>query len=190
MNPTETCPGQTGVVSRAEELLDWLRTPRATRWFTEEPVAERDIRSICEVARWTGSARNRQPWRLRVATEPDLRRRLSTLGDYALHLANAPAVLAIAVDPELGGRDTPFDEGRLCQSIVLAAHALGLGSCPVTLHPEQNVAAAGRLLGLTARWQVRHVVALGHPAPRPPGVSAIPTGRLAASALLGEDHAG
>ncbi|WP_245533432.1 nitroreductase family protein [Actinoalloteichus spitiensis] len=177
-------------MSRAEELLDWLRTPRATRWFTEEPVAERDIRSICEVARWTGSARNRQPWRLRVATEPDLRRRLSTLGDYALHLANAPAVLAIAVDPELGGRDTPFDEGRLCQSIVLAAHALGLGSCPVTLHPEQNVAAAGRLLGLTARWQVRHVVALGHPAPRPPGVSAIPTGRLAASALLGEDHAG
>ncbi|PSK96461.1 nitroreductase [Murinocardiopsis flavida] len=167
------------------DLLALLRSVRATRWFTDDAVTEAEIAAIVEAARWTGSARNRQPWRLLIATDAAVRARLGGLGAYAGHLAAAPVVVALAVDRDLGGADASFDEGRLCQTIVLAAHALGLGSCPATIFPEDNVRAAADLLGVGPPWRVEHAIALGRPAPRPPRVTAVPTGRRAADEFAG-----
>jgi nitroreductase len=46
----------------ADQVLRALRRTRQVRRFTHEPVAEEDLRAILEVARWTGSSINRQPW--------------------------------------------------------------------------------------------------------------------------------
>ncbi|GAA5067160.1 nitroreductase [Thermocatellispora tengchongensis] len=157
---------------------------RATRWFTGEPVPTGEIVRVLEAARWTGSARNRQPWRFVVVRDRELQRRLSLLGGYAGHLATAPVVVLLAIDHGTGGEDAEFDGGRVAQSLMLAAHAAGLGSCPASFFPAANVARAGRLAGVEPPWRVRTAISLGYPAPAPEGRSAIPTGRLPLDRLV------
>ncbi|MFD9959385.1 nitroreductase family protein [Amycolatopsis sp. NPDC058986] len=156
---------------------------RATRFFRDEPVARADIEAMVEVARWTGSARNRQPWCFVAVRDRRTRERLSRLGQYAGLLAAAPAVLILLSDAEAGA-DTEFDLGRICQSLLLAAHSRSLGTCPVTLYPEANAIEAARLVGRPAPWRAGHAIALGRPAVAPPGRSVIPSGRKPVAELL------
>lgn len=154
-----------------------LTSQRACRHFTADPVPSTLIDEVLNIARWTGSARNRQPWRFAVVTSSPVRQQLSRLGRYAQHVAHAPAVIAVASDPVSGGADTEFDIGRACQNITTAATIQSLGSCPATLHPAENARAAAQLLGLDGPWECRHAVSLGYPAAAPAGTSAIPAGR-------------
>ncbi len=164
--------------------LGFLRSLRSVRAFSQEPVEAADVERIIETARWTGSARNRQPWRFIAVTDQALRERLSRLGPYAHHLAAAPLVL-VALSEDNGYSDTEFDAGRVSQTICLAAHALGLGSCLATLHRAANIATAAQTLGVSGLRQPRHAISLGRPAPEPPvGRLAIPSGRLPVTALL------
>lgn len=159
---------------------------RATRWFTDEPVSEEELYQILQAGRWTGSARNRQPWRFILVRSREVRRRLSRFGAYAGHLATAPAVIALAVDKVTGGEDAEFDAGRAAQNMMLAAHLQGLGSCPASFFPAVNIDRAGELCQVTRPWKVRNAISIGHPATTPAGKSAIPTGRLPLAELLTE----
>ncbi|GAA2807344.1 nitroreductase family protein [Saccharopolyspora taberi] len=159
----------------ATDPLQPLRSLRATRWFTGDDVTDDVLRRILDTARWTGSARNRQPWRFHTVRDAGTREQLSTCGAYALHLRSAPVVLLLALDRS--GQDAEFDGGRVAQTAMLAAHLLGLGSCPVTFFPEGNAERATAIAGFSDPWQVRTGIALGHPAPAPAGTRAIPGGR-------------
>ncbi|MGW8375495.1 nitroreductase family protein [Streptomyces sp. ODS28] len=160
-----------------------LTTMRAQRWFTGDPVREEELRQVLEAGRWTGSARNRQPWRFVVVRSGAVRRQLAGLGAYAGHLATAPLVIALAVH-QSGGEDAQFDAGRAAQNMMLAAHLQGLSSCPASFFPSENVDKAGEVCGVESPWSVRTALSLGHAAPTPRGKSAIPTGRLPLSELV------
>lgn len=172
------------------DLLGAIASLRATRRFAPTPVDAAHVDRILEAARWTGSARNRQPWRVVAVDDPARLEALSRLGAYAQFVRGAPLALLLAIDRDRGGADAEFDAGRLAQSIMLAAHALGLGSCPATVFPWDNVAAATALAGLAAPWGVRTLVAVGHPdaGPPPSGRPAIPLGRMPLARLRGDDR--
>jgi nitroreductase len=165
-------------------LLEFLASARSVRHFTGRPVSREQIDQILDVARWTGSARNRQPWRFRMVTDKSVQQSLSHLGQYAAHLAGAPVVLVL-LGADDGHLDTAFDLGRVAQTISLAAHAAGLGSCLATLYPDDNVAQASRILGLEPGWLPQHAMSIGYPATSgrlPP--TAIPAGRFPLTALV------
>lgn len=162
-----------------DRLLGLVRSMRAVRTFTNEPVDDAVLTQILDVARWTGSARNRQPWHWIVCRDAHLRRELARSGPYAGFLTEAPVIAVLGVDSETGGADGEFDCGRAAQQLLVAADAVGLGACPVTLDPNR-VPDVRALLGLHDRWVPRWAIALGHPAPPPTaGRSAIPRGRRA-----------
>jgi nitroreductase len=164
--------------------LAFLASLRSVRHFTDRPVSREQIDQILDVARWTGSARNRQPWRFHVVRDKAVQQRLSRLGQYAGHLAVAPVVLVL-LSADDGRLDTPFDLGRVAQTISLAAHAAGLGSCLATLYPNDNAAEASRILDLAPGWLPHHAMSVGYPATaQPPPPTAIPAGRLALTALV------
>jgi nitroreductase len=166
-------------------MLEFLRAPRATRVFDPKPIEQEEIEAIIEVARWSGSARNRQPWRFVSVTNRSVQERLSRLGAYAQHLAAAPAVLVLLSIDEEGWIDTEFDMGRVAQLVSLAAHAIGLGSCVATFYPDENVSTAARLVGAPAGWKPHHAISIGHPAEDIDGRRpAIPKGRLPMNLLL------
>ncbi|WP_043641187.1 nitroreductase family protein [Nonomuraea candida] len=164
--------------------LELIKSLRATRFFTAAPVTRDQVTAVLEAARWAGSARNRQPWRFVVVRDRALLRGLSRLGAYAGHLAGAPVAILLAVDATLSTEDAEFDAGRAAQNLMLAAHELGLGTCPASFFPAANARAATGLAGLREPWRVRTGISLGHPAPPPPGTPAIPRGRRPLSDLV------
>jgi nitroreductase len=93
--------------------------------------------------------------------------------------------LLLAIETAAGGADAEFDAGRLAQTLMLAAAAVGLGTCPVTFFPDGNVVRATAIAGLAPPWRVRNGIAVGHPAPPAAraGRPAIPTGRRPLSEL-------
>src|SRR5260370_20003395 len=107
-----------------------LRGLRQIRPLRPEPVPEAALADILDVARWTGSARNIQPWDLVVIQERATLKALGTItGGRGPHLVNAGAGIALVMsgDQENPDFDT-YDEGRLSERIMLAAAAYGLGS--------------------------------------------------------------
>jgi nitroreductase len=72
-------------------------------------------------------------------------------------------VVAVFVIPTDGGR--LFDVGRMAQNMMVAAHALGLASCPVTFHHQDRMRAA---IDLPATHEGPMGVTLGYPAESEP----------------------
>lgn len=130
---------------------------RAIRQFQDRPLEPDDLNRVLEAARWTGSAKNRQNWSVVVVQDPGQKERLAGCCNTAGPLHEAPAGLALVQEPEA----YEFDVGRMAQNIMLAADALGMASCPVTMHRER---LAAEVLGLPEGRRCRYVIALGYPA--------------------------
>lgn len=145
----------------ANLVLAALRRTRQVRQFTDGRVADDDLRAILEVARWSGSSTNRQPWTFIVVKDRRDLRRLAELAPNARHVAGAAVVIAIAMSGDNAESDA-YDEGRAAERILVAASALGLGAgigwafAPV--RPQ-----VAQLLGLAPPAFVRTMVSLGHP---------------------------
>jgi nitroreductase len=157
--------GRIGGVSTspADRLRD-LRRARQVRQFTGQPVDHADLDAIADVARWTGSSRNTQPWRFIVVTDVAALRRIAGIGPpqtRSLESATAAIAIVLPVDDthEVG---LAYDDGRAAERILIAAGMLGLGAGIAWVRPEVR-AAAGEVLGLPADRYVRTIVALGHP---------------------------
>src|ERR1700736_1626018 len=110
----------------AHSRTDFLRSLRAVRQFKKDPVPDDVLHDILEVARWSGSAGNRQAAEIIVVKDPKMLKTLAGLEGYAGHLAGAPVGLVIVMPGQWAEADT-FDEARVAERIMLAAAAHGLG---------------------------------------------------------------
>lgn len=130
---------------------------RALRAYADRPVDPDDLARVIEAARWTGSSKNRQNWSFIVVDDPEQKAALATAGDFTDPVRNAPMAIALVQEPE----GYEFDTGRLAQNIMLAADALGMATCPITLHRDE---VAAEVLGLPKGRRCRYAVTLGYPA--------------------------
>lgn len=145
----------------AKERISFLRSLRAVRSFRPDPVPQEVVDDILLVARWSGSASNRQPWEIIVVRERDTLRSLAGLDGYAGHLAGAPLGIVLVMDGDRAEHET-YDEGRLAERIMLAAHAHGVGSSVGWIVGKGRDAAKG-LLGIPQHKLVRTAISLGYP---------------------------
>ena len=149
-----------------QEEIRLLKNLRAVRDFRPDPVPEAVLADIYEVARWSGSAENRQPWNLVVVRDRAMLDRLAVIPGYADHLAGAPLGIVLVMDT-YDIEFSTYDEGRLAERIMLAAAAHGLGSC-IGWWSGDNRETAKRLIGAPTDSIVRTVLAIGYPGtPRP-----------------------
>lgn len=131
---------------------------RAIRDYRSEQLSAQDLGAILEAARWTGSSKNTQEWAFVVVQDPEQIDRVAGCGDFTTPVRNAPTTIAL-VQQAAGNM---FDIGRAAQNIMLAAATIGVASCPITLHREQQ---AAEVLGLRDGQRCRYAVTLGYPAP-------------------------
>ena len=140
------------------DTYDAILGLRAIRSFDDRRIDWADLDAVLQAARWTGSSKNRQDWSFVVVDEPEQKAMLTSAGDFTTPIANAPAAVCLVEEP--GGYE--FDTGRLAQNIMLAADAIGLATCPITLHRDE---VAGEILGLPEGRRCRYAIAIGYPAP-------------------------
>jgi nitroreductase len=145
----------------AEDRISFLRTLRAVRTFRSDPVPQEVIDDILEVARWSGSASNKQPWEIILIRERDTLDSLASVGGYAGHLARAPLGIVLIMAGDRAEQET-YDEGRLAERIMLAAHAHGVGSS-IGWIVGQGRDAASEVLGIPEHKVVRTAISLGYP---------------------------
>ncbi len=162
-------------------LVHPLLRARQTREFTDEPVGRAELDALADVARWSGSSKNNQPWRFIVVTDRDTIRRLADSGmPHTRSLRTATAAIAITIPEQPGWKVShAYDEGRAAERILIGASLLGLGAGVAWVSGDGRQ-AAGDVLGLPEDRFVRTIVALGHPtaaAARPksePGAARLP----------------
>ena len=149
------------------EVLQERWSPRSFDGTYE--LADSDVLSILEAARWAPSAMNVQPWRFSVG-----KRGTDVFGKIAAHLRDFNAAWSpksaayVVVSAFVNGNDvehgttTQFDAGLATSQLVIQAHALGLHA-----HVMGGIehAALAAELGYPENLAVLVVVAIGKVAP-------------------------
>ena len=153
MNDTDSCP--------PSEITRIVKRVRQTRDYRPDPVPEDALRDILDVARWTGSVSNTQPWKFIVVTDPDTKRQMAEAAPYTAHIGVAPVVVCVAREIK-GVEIDNFDEGRIAERMMIAAQAHGLNS-GLARAREEAQPIMGKLLGVPEGMILRTMVSLGYP---------------------------
>ena len=146
------------------DVLRPLRRTRQVREFEPTPLAPEVLDALADVARWTGSSTNSQPWRFIVITEPSTLQAIHVAGvPQTRGLATAPAAIAIVLpaDHDRAVHDA-YDDGRVAERILVAAAMLDIGAGISWIRSDVRPAIA-TILGLPEDWMIRSVVQLGIP---------------------------
>jgi nitroreductase len=157
-------PTGPGVPSDPSAAVRPLLRTRQVREFLADPLGDDVLAAVADVARWTGSASNEQPWRFIVLTDVPTLRRLGEIGlPQTRSLETAPAALVIVLPSgETRAVRDAYDDGRVAERVLVAASVLGIGAGIAWIRSEHRE-AVNELLGIPDDRYVRTVVALGHP---------------------------
>jgi nitroreductase len=119
----------------------------AERWspynFADRPVAEADLRSLFEAARWAASSYNEQPWSYLLATKenpPEFARLLSCLVEANQAWAKAAPVLVLTVVSLRFAKNHKDNRA--------AVHDLGLASANLVMEATSRHLSAHQMIGV------------------------------------------
>jgi nitroreductase len=175
------------------DFFDLVRTQRAHRRFTDQPVDDADIARMLEAATRAPSAENRQPWEFVVVRDDDLRARVMDLAEKAWDgggrefararltpglmqdvdegiggggYRTAPVLIVVAADIERGLEITvPSSIFPATQNLLLAATELGLATALTTISMGFT-SEIQDMLSMPAHVVPQAVIPVGHPARR------------------------
>jgi nitroreductase len=101
-------------ISNPHQVTREIRNVRQARLYKPDPVPPEVLDELLEIARWTGSSRNTQPWEFIVITERELLRQISQIRTPINWVADAPLAIAIVLAGE-SPLSEAFDEGRVTE---------------------------------------------------------------------------
>ena len=158
------------------ELFEAIGTRRSIRKYRPDPIARESMQRLVQVLQHSPMASNGQELRLVVVEDPD---RIRAIRRFAPGLSGNPtALLVLAADKEVAyarggsdGRDVAvyINTGVALAYLLLAAHGLGLGACPVR---SFHAGAVRTVVDLPETVEPIMLMSLGYPAeaPRPKAV--------------------
>jgi len=162
------------------DTLEAIRTRRSVRRFSDRPVEAEKLLGVLEAAQLAPSWANTQCWRFVVVQDQKVKERISELSYVAEFfaskgyktnpaqkgLAEAPVVIVACAEPGKSGnvRGQEYyltDVGIATENLMLAAHAMGLGSVFVGIYDEDELRA---LLQIPQAIRIVGLFPLGYPA--------------------------
>lgn len=149
-------------------LIDALLSRRSIRHYEPTAIPKEMLDKILEAGRMAPSAGNKQPWHFIVITDDKLKQELSK-GLFSRFLKNAPlSIVGCAHQDRIAGRWAKISTAIALQNMVIAAWALGIGSCWIGAFQEDKVK---QLLDIPQNWNVVALIPFGYPAkiPKPRG---------------------
>lgn len=168
-------------VDTAAIVIDNIMARRSIRQYTNQPVEREKLDKIVECGINAPSGMNSQPWIVRVVTDSafingtteiyrrENAERVAADSTFKNMYRNATALICIASPLNGSGQ---LEAGLLGENMMLAAQALGLGSCclggPVNFLKE-NTEACQYLakLDIPADYQLLYIIGVGYPAEKP-----------------------
>ncbi len=178
-----------------ETILKSINSLRSVRKFKPDPVPDDAITTILEASSKAASGSNTQPWEFIVVRDPKIKTRLREpmLKTWLERMRGIPGMSSrmkdVYDDATEMLRNTEkvpvlvyccFDLNRVSkseevryasiypavQNLMLAAHALGLGTC-LTVHgstPTRGEPEVKKILGIPGHVKIACLIYLGYPA--------------------------
>lgn len=143
-----------------KELLNLLKARRSVRIFQNKEIPKGQLEEIIDAARFAPTARNVQPWEFVVVTDKNKIAQLANLGQNAKFMAQAAACIVVFC------ADTNYfleDGSAATCNILLAATALGIGSCWVAGDKKPYCSQVNTLLNAPLNMKLVSLIALGYP---------------------------
>jgi len=172
------------------DVIEAIRGRRAVRDYAPEAIGREQIAELIGTAVRAPSAMNRQPWSFTVvqdrerlerwstaakshvltslAARPELQHFRETLASADFNIFyNAPALVVISATAE--DEFTATDCALAAQTLMLAAHAMGLGTCWIGFaHGWLNTPEGKAELGIAPDHVPVAPIILGRPGQAPP----------------------
>ena len=139
-----------------------IRRVSQIRQYTEEPVPDEIVERLLDLARWTGSSKNSQPWHFIVVRDRENVRKIAALRPNINWAAAAPLGIAIVLDGT-SPLSEAYDEGRVTERLLTGATLLGYGGGVAWFGEAAHQAEAKRILGIPEGRTARQIVMLGRP---------------------------
>lgn len=174
------------------DVKEAIYARRAVRDYTDEPVSEQVVRKLIDAAIQAPSGMNRQTWAFVVVQDLDL---LKSLSDRNLEIMrqgpnaakieslvgnkeynsfyNAGTLILICAKPE--GERAAWDCCLAGENLMLAARAMGLGTCPIGFSwPVFGEREIKEQLGIPENYEAVLPIIVGWPKAFPPGAERNP----------------
>ena len=162
-------------------VLSNMMARRSVRKYLDKPVEHEKLEMIVRVGINAPSGMNRQPWIVRVVEDQQLIADVTEVykrnnpeqvkrdKDFKNMFRNAPNLICVCTPAEGGGE---LDAGLLGENMMLAAQAMGLGTCclggPVRF---LNANADARFfldrLDIPEGYKLNYILAIGYPDEQP-----------------------
>jgi nitroreductase len=144
------------------DVIQAIMSRRSNRVYEPKPVSEEDLHTILEAGRQAPSASNRQPWHFVVVRAPDQKRKVAEACCQQNWMADAAVIIAGLGKVKASGHQV--DVVIAIQNMILAATALGYGTCWIGAFEQQQVKG---VLGVPDDLDVVALTPIGVPADRP-----------------------
>lgn len=146
------------------DVLEAIKVRRSIRKYRPERIPDEKLKTILEAARLAPSAANRQPWRFVVVEDRERRKTLAKAANDQTFISDAGAIVVAISDPEKSARWHEKDTMIALEHMVLAATALGYGTCWIGAFDEDAVKS---LLKIPAKMKIVAVLPIGIPDEKP-----------------------
>ena len=154
---------------------------RSVRKYLDRPVEHEKLMTLARCAINAPSGMNAQPWLVRVVEDQKLINDVTEVykkanaeqvkrdADFKNMFRNAPNLICVCTPAKGGGQ---LDAGLLGENVMLAAHALGLGTCclggPVRfLKSNADARFFLERLDIPADYELNYIIVVGYPDEQP-----------------------
>jgi nitroreductase len=146
------------------DVFEAIYGRRSIRSYENRSVPIELIEKVIDAARFAPSGANLQPWKFVVIIDEELRKAIGNTARFyfvkSRHVEEAPVLIAACADLKKS-KWAVIDTALACQNLMLAAHAVGLGTCFVGIFDE---ALTKELLRIPEHYRVIGLITMGYPA--------------------------
>jgi len=142
------------------DTINILKLRRSVRVFQNKEIPKKALEGIIDVARFSPTARNVQPWEFVVVTDRETLREISELAENGRFIASAKACVAVFCS------DTKYyleDGCAATVNILNASAALNIGSCWVAGDKKPYCDDVAKILKVPSGMKLVSLIALGYP---------------------------
>ena len=153
---------------KVNPVLSNIMARRSIRKYLDKPVEHEKLEAVVKCGINAPSGMNRQPWIVRVVEDQKLIADVNQAADRSLFY-DAPALICVCTPANGGGE---LDAGLLGENMMLAAQAMGLGTCclggPVRfLVSNEKCKFFLDRLDIPADYKLNYILAIGYPNEQP-----------------------
>lgn len=158
-------------------MIETIKNRRSIRKYKDQPVDDETILQIIDCGRLAPSDSNTQPWNFIVVQSEEMRTKVAHVSHEQDWMLGAPVFIVCVADirvattetgplninedtPGIGPKQIILDTAIAGENIVLAAEALGLGTCWVSWYLQDEIRP---VLGIPSDKYVVAVITLGYP---------------------------